>query len=131
MKKNDKDRLEKAWIKSATEDLETAEALFKLKRYNFSLFCCHLALEKILKALLIKNKDQYPLVSHDLVKIARHAGLYLTQENIDYLTEITTFNVEARYDIDKTKLYKKATKNFTQKYLTLTFLLFEEFKQLL
>lgn len=131
MEKNEKDRLKKAWLRSATEDLATAESLFKLKRYNFALFCCHLVIEKILKALFIKNKDQYPLVSHDLVKIARRADLDLTQEVINQLAEITTFNVEARYDIDKTKLYKKATKSFTKKYMMLTFSLFKDFKKLL
>lgn len=129
--KNEIELLHKASLKSAIEDLKIAQDLFKLKHYSYALFFCHLTIEKVLKALFIKHKDQYPLVSHDLVKIARRAGLDLTQEKIDQLAEITTFNVEARYDTDKTKLYKKATKNFTQKYITLTLRLFEDFKKML
>ncbi|MBU1327058.1 HEPN domain-containing protein [Patescibacteria group bacterium] len=36
------------------------------------------------------------------------------------LNEMTTFNVEARYDIFKQKLYKKATKEYTERFLALT-----------
>lgn len=36
------------WIKSAKNDLETAESLFKSKHYDWCLFLSHLVIEKIL-----------------------------------------------------------------------------------
>jgi len=53
----------------------------------------------------------------------------INQEMKDWLAEITTFNVEARYDIFKEKLHKKATKTFTKKYFDITVNLYDFFKK--
>lgn len=130
MKKEEKTKLEKAWLNSADEDLETAKSLFKLTRYNGCLFFCHLAIEKILKALFLKTNDDYPPVTHKLVRLAKLSAIKLDKETETFLAEITTFNVEARYDILKEKLYKKATRQFTKKYLEITRKIFIDFKKL-
>lgn len=127
----EKSKLIQAWQKSAEEDLLTADDLFKIGRYSGALFYCHLALEKILKALYVKINDTYPAPIHRLAKLAKDNRISLSDEQINYLNEITTFNVEARYDIFKEKLYKKATKQFTQKYLDVTHDLFVYFSELL
>lgn len=131
MKINEKARTQKAWSKSAHDDLNLAKDLFKLKYYSYSLFFCHLALEKLLKACFITTKDTYPESTHKLTKIAKDAGIKLKETQIAYLNEITTFNIEARYDVIKAKLYKKATKYFTEKYLKITVDLFNYFLSLL
>ena len=128
MEQFDKENLKKAWINSATDDFDTAKSLFALKRYSGSLFFCHLVLEKMLKAVYIMVNDTYPPLIHKLAKLAKDSKLDLTDEQIDDLNEITTFNVEARYDIFKEKLYKKANKSFTIKYLQTTTELFTYFK---
>ena len=131
MEIKEKDELQKAWLKSATEDLETAKDLFKLGRFSGCLFFCHLVIEKTLKAIYIKVNDTYPPPTHKLMNLANLSKLELNKELKLYLTEITTFNVEARYDIFKEKLYKKATKEFTQRYFNITKELFIKFKNLL
>jgi HEPN domain-containing protein len=40
------------WIESSDYDIKTAEAMFKSKRYLYVVFMCHLATEKMLKALV-------------------------------------------------------------------------------
>ena len=40
----------KNWIDSAIYDLETAEHMFNAGRYIYTIFMCHLAIEKLLKA---------------------------------------------------------------------------------
>jgi HEPN domain-containing protein len=40
------------WIESSDYDIETAAHMFKTKRYVYVLFMCHLATEKLLKALV-------------------------------------------------------------------------------
>ncbi len=127
MESLEKSQLITAWMGSAKEDLETAKGLVSLKRYRGALFFCHLALEKILKAAYVKTNDRYPPPTHKLAKLARESKIEVSEEQIDYLSEITTFNVEARYDIFKEKLYKKATREFTLKYLRITQELFEYF----
>ncbi len=127
METKEKEQLIKAWVRSAKEDLETAKGLVSLKRYMGALFFCHLALEKVLKAAYVKANDRYPPPTHKLAKLAKEAKVEVSEEQVDYLNEITTFNVEARYDIFKERLYKKATREFTLKYLRITQELFEYF----
>ena len=120
MQKNEKEDLIKAWTESSKEDLETAKSLFTLKRYMGSLFFCHLSLEKMLKAIYITVNDRYPPPIHKLAKLAKDSRIPLTEKQIDLLNEITTFNIEARYDIFKERLYKKASRQFTEKYIKIT-----------
>ncbi len=108
------------WKESATDDLDTAQILFVSKKYVYCLFFCHLALEKMLKSLCILQMNDAPPITHDLLKLALTAKLTLTSIQENNLREITTFNIEARYDIYKQRLYKKATEEFTSSYLALT-----------
>lgn len=108
------------WMQSAKEDIQVARELLKNKRYAYCLFFCQLSLEKIIKALIIHQTDNAPPITHDLIKLATTAGLSLNETQTTQLREITTFNVEARYDIHKDRLYKKATPKFTKAYTTIT-----------
>ena len=104
------------WLNSAERDWKTARGLFDLKRYDSCLFFCHLALEKILKGLVAQNtKEPVPHI-HDLAKLASIAKLKLTEEQIQQLRVITTFNISARYDDIKLAFYKKCTGSFTNKH---------------
>lgn len=76
-----------------------------------------MTLEKVLKAIFLNRNNTYPPPTHKLVRLAIQSKIKLDEESKKNLAEITTFNVEARYDILKEKLYKKATKDYTQKYL--------------
>ncbi len=105
------------WKESAMDDWAVAESLFRDEKYSYCLFFCHLALEKLLKAIIIKNADQTPPITHNIVNLLNEAGLSYVKLTKNELDEISTFNVEARYDVYKRTLYKKATKEFTAMYL--------------
>ncbi|HCM81858.1 TPA: DNA-binding protein [Patescibacteria group bacterium] len=105
------------WIDSADDDWETAEALYKSKKFAYCLFFSHLALEKSFKALFISQKDTVPPITHDVLLLAKKTGHPLNERSIADFSEITTFNVEARYDVYKTELHKKATRAFTKMYM--------------
>ncbi len=60
------------WLESARRDLETAKSVYELKRFDWSLFICHLALEKILKALIVQAGET-PLPIHNLNRLAEMA----------------------------------------------------------
>ncbi|PJA55423.1 DNA-binding protein [Candidatus Roizmanbacteria bacterium CG_4_9_14_3_um_filter_33_18] len=120
MEIKEKDELQKAWLKSAKEDFQIAKDLVGMKHYQWALFLCHIAIEKVLKANYIKIKDQYPPPIHKLAKLATDCKIVLTEVQINELKEMTTFHIEARYDVIKDKLYKKATKEFTLKYFEIT-----------
>lgn len=108
------------WLKSAEEDLKTAESLFKSKRYHHCLFFCHLFIEKILKSLVVKKTKQQSPYGHNLLRLSELSGIKFSQKQLDLLDEITSFNIEARYNDFKFKFYKKATLDYTQIYFKKT-----------
>jgi HEPN domain-containing protein len=107
------------WLKGAEHDLETAEALFRAKKYDWCLFLGHLVLEKTLKALWVKNNDyKVPPKTHNLVKLAEETALPITQTIKLQLFDINDFNIEARYPDYKLQFYKRCTKSFTARHFT-------------
>lgn len=106
----------KFWQKSAEEDLKVAEDNLELGHHHWALFFFQLVLEKILKSLIIKRKNKAPIPTHDLVRLALEAGVELTNEQKIDLKEITSYNIEARYDDIKLSFYQKATKEYAEKW---------------
>ncbi|MBU4486979.1 MAG: HEPN domain-containing protein [Candidatus Delongbacteria bacterium] len=104
------------WVKSAEQDYTAMEHLFEKKDYSWSLFVGHLVIEKLLKAYFIKVKNEQPPLIHNLLRIAEKADLKLTESQMDDLTVITSFNIEARYEDYKTEFYKKCTPNYSKKW---------------
>jgi HEPN domain-containing protein len=104
------------WLTSAEHNCQVAKDLFESGHYDWSLFMWHLVIEKTLKAILAsRGHKPYPI--HDLARLADKAELSLSKEKVAVLEEITTFNLEARYDDYKFKFYKKATQEFTTKWV--------------
>jgi HEPN domain-containing protein len=112
----DNTKIINSWLVSSEKDFEIAKRLLKSKDYSYALFFCHLSLEKLLKALIIKKKNELPPPIHLLVRLANLSGIKFSKDQLDDLAEITTFNIRARYDDYKLKFYKKATKIYTVKY---------------
>lgn len=112
------EEITKKWLQSAAKNKEVAEDMYKLDHYNWTLFMWHLAIEKLLKAIIVKKNLDVPYI-HDLWKLSKVAGVkfensILVQPELD---EITTFNLEARYEDYKFEFYKKATKEYTEKWV--------------
>jgi len=110
-----KDDLVKYWFDTAEEDWKTAEGLFDLGHYMQTLFYVHIALEKYLKGLIVKDGKEPPF-DHNILGIAKMARIDLDNDQLSHITEINTFNIRARYDDYKRSFYKKATLEYTQEY---------------
>ncbi len=104
------------WKKSAENNFETAEFLYNGKRYSDSLFFCHLMLEKILKALVVKKTNTHAPYTHKLVDLAKKADINLGIEQIRNFTTINDFNIAGRYDEYKFAFFKKCDKKYTEKW---------------
>ena len=79
------------WVESAEHDLESAESLYLSGKYDWSLFIGHLVLEKVLKALYVRdNQNQLPPKTHNLVKLAENTNIVLTAEQKYFLDEVLT-----------------------------------------
>ena len=105
-------------LKQADKDYQIAVELYASRKYNYCLFFGQLVLEKLLKALIVKKNNRlYPPI-HSLTKLAEEIKLNLSEEQIADLKEITSYNIEARYDDIKLSFYKKATKEYTRKWFS-------------
>ncbi len=113
----DPQRVIRSILASARKDWEVAQSLFKLKHYAHSLFLCHLVLEKVLKAIVLKRTNELAPQIHDLRRLAEKAGLNFTAEQGKELDIISTFNIRARYDDTKRTFYQKGTQAYATKYL--------------
>jgi len=104
------------WLKSAKHDLATAESLFKSKHYDWCLFVAHLVLEKTLKAFYVRDLGEFPPKTHKLELIVEKTKLHLTPEDLDFLKEISEFNLTTRYPDYKFNFFKLCTAQFARKY---------------
>jgi len=84
------------------------------------LFFCHLALEKLLKGLVVIHSRKEAPYSHDLAKLAEMAGLEPTEKQLETLRLINSFNISGRYDSAKLEFYKMCTRKYAEKYLKIT-----------
>ncbi len=114
-----KSEIIKFWRSRASEDRINAKTLLGAKRYSASLFFVHLNIEKILKALIIEKTGEAAPYTHDLLSLADVSKIELSDNQKNLLREINTFNIAARYDDYKMEFYKKANKNYTEKYFDL------------
>jgi HEPN domain-containing protein len=115
--KPDIEKLFNHWISSADKDFQTMIHLFESKDYHWALFIGHIVLEKLIKASIVKKTNDHSPFSHDLSKLASLSGLPFTEEQLDWLDTVTTFNMNARYDSYKQAFYLKCTHGFTNLWL--------------
>lgn len=89
------------WWNQSIEDLETANILYKNKRYEAAAFYCQQSVEKALKALLMKRTGKMRRI-HDLVELG--SDINLPEEILDDLKELTMAYVYSRYPDVKQEL---------------------------
>ncbi|MEG1008673.1 MAG: HEPN domain-containing protein [Clostridia bacterium] len=83
------------WIEMSEYDLETAKAMLKSKRYLYVGFMCNQVIEKILKAIYVKNIKQIPPYIHKLTKLAELSNLYndMNEEQKKFLDNLQPMNI--------------------------------------
>jgi len=107
------EKLKKYWLIEAEEALQVAEHLVEKDDYSYALFFGHLAVEKILKALYVAHHREHAPPLHNLLRLAKTAGLNPDEVKVDALIRITAFNIEARYPDLKRAFRQKCTAEFT------------------
>ena len=107
-------KLQNYWLAGYKDALLTAEKLYEAKRYHHALFFGHFALEKLLKAVVVKKTKTHATPTHDLRILIKEAKLDLRQDYLQNIKNINAFNIRARYDDIKLDFYKLATKEYTQ-----------------
>lgn len=110
----DKIELINYWKDTANADYNTMIHLFESKDFHWCLFMGHLVIEKLIKAIYVKNINENTPKIHDLLRLAERANLEVDEDKQDWLDIITTFNINARYPDYKQAFYYKCTYEFTQ-----------------
>ena len=104
-------------IDTSDEDYETMLSLYDSKSYGWALFLGHISTEKLLKAFYVKKFKKHAPFIHNLYRLAELIELELTDEYADWLDEITSFNINARYDDYKREFYSLCTPEFTSDWI--------------
>jgi len=87
------------WRDGSVSNLESAEILISRGKCLEGLFFCHLTLEKILKAHVVKATREIPPKIHHLGELRRIAGIEMEESQRLLLGEMNDFAREARYPI--------------------------------
>ncbi len=113
----DVDKLVNHFRESSDEDFQTMLNLLNMKSYNWSLFIGHISLEKLLKALYIKVNKEHAPYTHNLLRLAEKSSIKIPDDYSDWLDEITSFNINARYNDFKKEFYNKCTREFVTEWI--------------
>jgi HEPN domain-containing protein len=106
------------WWSSAKDDELTVKVLFRSRRYLHSLFFAHLVLEKYLKAHWVKdNVENTPPKIHNLVKLAKNTNLELEEEDLEFLEQFNSYQLEGRYPEYLSGINKICNRKYTKKLL--------------
>jgi HEPN domain-containing protein len=104
------------WEKGSISDIETAEILLAGKKYLEGLFFCHLSIEKILKALVVKENHQLAPKSHNLHYLSELARVIITDEQAKFMSVLMKYQLEGRYpEYYPGRLSEKIVQDYFQK----------------
>lgn len=107
------------WVDTSNYDIKTAEAMYRAGRYIYVVFMCHLAMEKMLKALVAKKQpEDMPPKTHNLIHLAQRVNVSPPEELRDFFQRIDNVSIVTRYPEDLQKLKKEFDKNTTRRILT-------------
>lgn len=101
------------WTESSDQNYATMKNLLKSRDYSWALFIGHLVIEKLLKAHYVKDQKRHALHTHDLLRLSSKCDIEVSNEHEEWLDNISTFNLNARYDNYKQDFVKLCTKEFT------------------
>ena len=119
----------KNWLDMAEYDLITAKQMLKTSRYVYVIFMCHLAIEKILKAIVCEETDKVPPKTHDLIYLANLGKIKLSSNLLDFVGIINNAGIVTRYPEDLAELIHSYPEEIAKQYLDRTLEVVECIKQ--
>ena len=85
------------WWHLAKEHFDNALFLYNGSRYSLAVYCCHQALEFILKAAIVEFEEEVPPKIHNLDALARATKIDFPPSWYEDLAEITRHYWRVRY----------------------------------
>jgi len=103
------------WINTAEDDWGSVDLLFRGRKYLQCLFWAHLVLEKLAKAVWVKNHtENTPPKIHNLIILLEQSHIDLGKEKMEFLHDYNAFQLSSRYPDYLNKIYKVCTTEFTE-----------------
>lgn len=100
------------WIDTANNDWITVEAMFSAERYLHCLFWAHLVLEKLAKAMWVKNhEDNIPPKVHNILWLLEESQIEIAPEYATFLEVFNRFQLSTRYPDYSRKIDMLCRKN--------------------
>jgi len=106
------------WFIQAFYDLDTADVIFETGRYMYTVFMCHLSIEKALKGLYTKKLEEIPPKTHSLIYLAEKIGIQMPENLYDFVFSLNRVSVPTRYPDDLKRILKDYNKDITKEILT-------------
>lgn len=114
-------KIVKNWIATSNYDIQTADAMYRAGRYIYVVFMCHLALEKMLKALLAnKHPEEIPPKIHNLINLSQRAGITPPDDLKEFFQRIDNVSIATRYPEDLKRLSMEFDRVTAKRILTNT-----------
>ena len=108
------------WLKQSDYDFETAKSMFRVGKYIYCVFMCHLAVEKILKGLYLKSIHRDAPKTHRLLYLLETQELKIAGKHGDFLEMLDEVSVPTRYPQQLELLLEQYNKIRTQSILRMT-----------
>ena len=91
--------------------------MLKTGRYVYVVFMCHIAIEKLLKAIVAEITNKTPPKTHNLLYLVKLANLFIPQELFDFIAKINNSSVVTRYPEDFKMLITSYPEEIAREYL--------------
>lgn len=105
------------WLRQAEYDLDTADYMYAGGRYFYTVFMCHLAVEKALKGLHHEKRGGVPPKTHSLVYLLQEAGVKPPEEPGKVIVMLSEASIPTRYPEDLAKVQRIYTRTVVEDVL--------------
>jgi len=105
------------WFRQAEYDMGTADAMFESKRYIYTVFMCHLAVEKALKGLYQQRLNEAPPKIHNLIYLVEKLDLRPPDDLYEIIFSLNRVSIPTRYPDNIERMKKEYSKRNTMAFV--------------
>jgi len=93
------DKIAKDWLDLAEYDFGTAKAMLDSGKYIYVALFCQQAIERVLKAIYVKEKNGTPPNTHNLANLQAHLSISadFDDKKNELLQSLSLYYLETRY----------------------------------
>ncbi len=107
------------WMETADKNWQSIHNMVRAREYVPALFWAHLCIEKMSKALWVReNPGNTPPRTHDIVKLLTATSFEPTQKQLTLISDLSRFQLEGRYPDYTYRLERLATAAYTTEKVT-------------